>query len=387
VYREKRRLLLLMGSVAFAAAGLVLIQLGRPAPAIRGAEPPGLPTGTAVARQDAAGVDVVMWDGRAWITVLPSSAIVPLELGADTYAPRIESVLVSPDGARLGLWVVYCAPSVTERDACTARGYTYGIGARTLSELGPDVAPVAWLHDGDLLVENFGLGFAAVVDPGTGRTTPIDGPDAPYALSQVASGVSPDDDRVLFSGEDGDGIIRRSAGSITLLGAPTAHNTSWLAFDPAGELAARARIRPGEDNRLGGGELQLFAPTGALSATVPAAPDDLDFSPAWAYGGARLAFLRGDASALRRDAPAAGVDAEALPAGLQLYDVGTGRTRRLLVPDLVRRDLVVPGAGRIALLRQPLAGRMTAHWVDLDGGVPAALLLDGCEHTAIGAIR
>ena len=53
--------------------------------------------GTSIARVGAGGVDVVMWDGASWDLVVPTGTITTLQLGSETFQPRIEHIVVAPD--------------------------------------------------------------------------------------------------------------------------------------------------------------------------------------------------------------------------------------------------------------------------------------------------
>jgi hypothetical protein len=373
--------------VCIVLAGLV--SLARFAPTLRGAEtPPGLLPGTSIARLDDGGVDVVMWDGSTWQRVAPPTVIEPLQLDDQVLAPRILSVLVSPDRDALALWVLYCSDQIVESDACTAQGHVYDIEQQELLRLPPDLAPVVWLSDGrKLLVEDYMTEVGAVYDLASGQLEELAAPDELYTLALTAEGVSRDGDLIAFSGESGEGIVDTSTGDVTWLPTAAAHNTPWMTISPDGQSVAVVDIRELEDNRLGGGELLLFETSGTLTATITSDNSQLDFNPTWAGGGTSVAFLRANASALRDDTLAYGSESENLPAAVVTYELSSHDERTILQPDAVRRNLTAPGSGDVLLFLQRVGARFEAHYVHLEGGQSQPLLADGHEHTAIGAPR
>jgi hypothetical protein len=238
-------------------------------------------------------------------------------------------------------------------------------------------------------VENYMVGVGAIFDPESGVLVELEAPDPDegYMLSRLPEGVTADGQRLVFSGEGGDGLVDLASGVVTRLSVTETHASSWMALDPAGWLAAVVMSRPGEDNRVGAGVLSLFDAAGYLTATVTTDRASMDWSPAWAGGGAKLAFLRSPAGLLRTDPGAYGSDLQEVPAALTVYDLATGAENTIPTGSERIRDVLVPGAGDVIVFRQLVAGSYKAFAVPLAGGEPVPLLVDDFAHTAVAAPR
>jgi hypothetical protein len=247
---------------------------------------------------------------------------------------------------------------------------------------GGRLAPVRWLADGrTLVVEDVLAGRGGLYDADTGELHPLPIADEPYHLPYTPEGVSPDGRLVLFTAPAGEALLDRATSTVHALGGdPSAHDTGWLALAPDLVHAAVVRIRPGQDNRAGGGQLEIHDGRGT-QPTVVSPGDALDHAPAWADGGARLAFLRTDVAAWGAHP---GPGSEWALAGVMVHVCGTGVTSTVLPPDAARRTLVVPASGDVAVFLERDGDRGRARSVALSDGRALTLLDDSTDHTAIG---
>lgn len=347
-----------------------------------------VPTGLSVARAQASGVDAVRWDGDAWVSLVPSSAIPTETFGPDVYLPRITSIVPNDAFTLVGLNVLYCSPTIVEGDSCYDKGVLYNTALDTATELTHNessLAPVAWMPDGQLLVENYLAGYGLIYDTVSLASTPLGIGHSDYSLPRLPQGLSASGSQLLYSSEDGERIYNLSSGtSISLPHPQSAYNTAEMVFDPTESLAAVVQIPEGRGASLGG-QISIFSTTGTSAPNSPDATDiHIDFSPAWANGGQKLVFLRANRTDLQRDPEAYGADLQTLPAAVVEYDLASGVTTTLVPDGQIRRALVVPGNNNIAAYLEDSAGVLKVFGLSLPSGTPTLLLTDEAEHTALG---
>ena len=360
-------------------------------------EPIAVPIRLAIARRTPDGdVDVVRYDGTDWITLVPTSTLSAQTDGGRTYDPEIEALVLDDELSMIGLGVRYCTPSLQEVENCGAPvGYVYDTASARLVPLGAagSVLPLAWLDNGLLIVEDLLAGRALLYQPSDGSTRPIPGFHTANGSSALPQSVAPGDVSVAVSAAASQAFLRLAtpgAGTaVAIPGTPSPYGSPWMAFDSGGDDFALVRLRDGGDNVIGAGELQLLHRSDAgwsLPTPVTDSADHLDFSPAWAAGGGRIAFLRAAASPWRSGTVTA---SDALQAGLMVYDRQTATTSSLLAQDRLRRQLIVPGGETVAALLEDDAGSLHVKLVDLETARTRWAVPDQgrTAHTAVAAPR
>lgn len=352
------------------------------------------PENLTIARASSGGTaDALYYDGADWQTLVPSTTLASETFSGTVYSPRIVSIIPRSDFSKVAMLVNSCAITTAEFDSCTSKGYIYDVVGESLDSIddqgGDTLAPIAWLGNGNLLVQAVLNGNGWVYDVTNQTTTIVPAPDDKYSLPVFPEGLSPNGELVAYSGRIAEKVLPLTPGTgaaTVIPGTPSPYNTGSMVFNPSGTLIALVRLRGNEDNVSGGGSLQI-ATVGGFSQPiiVTSSTNVMDFSPVWVDGGDGLAFLRGNATAWR-SAPTSQDDP--MPATLMFYDVSLATTSTILGSGVVRTDLVAPEAGSVVATREYDQGLMHVRVVDVStGDSDWAIASDPDEHTAIGAPR
>lgn len=347
----------------------------------------GLPVGLMVARSYTltAQVDVVRWDGSAWQTQIPASAIQAITHGSAVLEPvAVLAMYPNSVGTKIALWIMYCsAVQVGETEHCAAFGSVYSVAGQSHSLISTEerTGPIGWIDSQQLLVYNVDWEFAFKLDTDTNSETEL---QLPIDVIEYSSGIPAIDSygsRVLVSTADADGVLTIDSGlAVWFAGGPPSHTSTWMSFSPDDDWAVVSRIRAGAANTMGAGQLKIFSTqSGALLFDVT--PSGwMDSSPVWSADSAELLFLRQNADSF---ATAVNPDSLRSFSSVQSYDTSTGTTTQVVPADRPRKGLFVVGSPNVISYIATVGDRNAAFYVADSSGTEVELSPDGLNHTAV----